>query len=140
MVTFVDPQEADLELHAVDCLVDVVRQTRVEDVVVVAAQLLGFLRGDRDVAESACAGDESASGNVQRKRRGAGGGVDLLRQPVRSGEPQEALDPAQLGLIVGALDGRDAVVGDPAADLVEGRMVIEVPTQRYDVLRRAPSQ
>jgi len=34
MVAFIDPQESDLELQSVDGLVDVVGQTRVEDVVV----------------------------------------------------------------------------------------------------------
>jgi hypothetical protein len=67
MVTLVDPQESDLELHVVDRLVDVVRQPGIEDVVVVPAHQVRVLRGDGDVAESACAGDESAAAEVQRQ-------------------------------------------------------------------------
>ena len=79
-------------------------------------------------------------GISQRQGCGAGGGVDLLGEPVGPGEPQEALDSSQLGFFLGALDGGYAVVDDAAIDLVEGRVVIEVPTQRDDVLGRSPPQ
>ena len=71
---------------------------------------------------------------------GAGGGVDLLGESVGPGEAQEALDSAQLGFFLGALDGGHPVVDDAATDFVEGRMVVEVPTQRDDVLGRSPPQ
>ena len=140
VVAFVDAQESDLELHAVDRLVDVVGQSGVEGVVVVAADLVRLLREQGDVTESACAGDESGAGYLQGHGCGAGGGVDLLGKPVGPGEAQEAFDSAQRGLLVGALDGGYPVVDDAAVDFVEGRVVIEVPTQRNDVLGRSPPQ
>jgi hypothetical protein len=109
-------------------------------VVVIPPDLVWLLRGEGDVAESACAGDESAAGYVQGERCRAGGGVDLLGEPVGSGKAKEALDAAQLGILLRPLDGRYPVVDDPATDLVEGRMVVEVPTQRDDVFGRPPSQ
>ena len=65
MVTLVDPQESDLELHAVDRLVDVIGEPRVEDVVVVAVHQVRLRRSEREVAQSAYAGDESAAEDVQ---------------------------------------------------------------------------
>ena len=111
MVTLVDPQEADLELQPVDRLVDVVRQPGVEDVVVVAANQVRLLRGDGDVAESACAGDESAAGYLERKHCSVRGRVNLLGETVGPGEAKEALNAAQLGVIIAAFDGRHAVIG-----------------------------
>ena len=142
VVALVDPQEPDLELQAVDRLVDVVRQPRVEDRVVVAAHLVRVLGGDGDVAQSACAGDESAAGGMSSGcGDGAGAGVDLLGQSVGSGEPQEPLDAAQRGFLVRALRDGHPVVGDAGEISSKVAWSSSCQPERDDVLgRTAPQQ
>jgi hypothetical protein len=135
VVALVDSQEPDLELDAADGFVDVVREARVENRVVVAAHLVRFLRRDRDVSQPGLSGDETAgNAHVQWRVTGAGAREDLLHQAVGAGEPREALDTAQRRLFSRPLGDRHAAPDDPVEDFVECVVVVEFPAERGDVL------
>ena len=141
VVSLVDPQEADLELESADGLVDVVGQPRVQHRLVVAAQLMGLRRGDGDVAQTRCAGDEPAARrHVQRRRVASCAGEDFLGQPVGSGEADQPFHAAQRGLLVGALGHWYPMTPDAGEDGVERVVIVQVPAERGDVLGRAALQ
>ena len=67
-------------------------------------------------------------------------GEDFLRQAVGAGEPHQALDAAQRGLLRGALFDRHAVPGDAGEDFVERAVVVDVPPEGGDIFSRAALQ
>ncbi|GJN96247.1 hypothetical protein NJB1907f44_43200 [Mycobacterium marinum] len=138
VMSLVDPQESDLELDAADRLIDEVAQSRVEHGVKVAADLVWPLRRDGHVSDAAGAGDEAASrANVQWRWAWARLGVDLLGQAVGPGESREPRHPAQGGLFGRTFDDRDALAPNPIDDFLECVVVVELPAQGRDVLRRS---
>ena len=71
-----------------------------------------------DVAESSCAGDESAAGDAQRKQSVARDGADFLGQSVGAAELDAPLNAAQFGFLVAALGH---MLTDIALDLLDER-------------------
>ena len=140
MVSFVHPQEPDLELHAVDGLVDEIGEAGVEYGAVVAVHLMRLLRRHRHVAHPGVTGDEPAGRHVQRGVAGVRAGEDLLGQAVGSRKAHQAFNAAQRGLLACALGDRYAVRGHAREDFVEGAVVVELPAEGDDVLGRTVPQ
>ncbi len=57
-----------------------------------------------------------------------------MRQAVGAGEPHQTLNAAQPGLLGGSFDNRHTVASNPGEDFVERAMVVDLPSERGDVL------
>ena len=134
VVALVDPEEADPQACARDLVDHPVRESGVEDAVVVAADALGCLGRDGDMPHARGAGHEASLEHPQRRRRRVGGREDLGRRALRAGEAPETLDPAQPALLLGALGDRQPDIGDATEDDLEGLVVIDEPAESRDVL------
>ena len=78
--------------------------------------------------------EATADPHVQRGRAGAGTGEDLLGQAVRPGKAHQPFHTAQRGFLVGALGDGNAVAGDARQDGVKCGVIVELPSQRGDIL------
>ncbi len=138
VVSLVDPQEPDLHLQAGHVLVDVVRQPRVEDGLVVAAHRLRFARDHRHMPESGLTRHPAGADHSHRLRSGNRRCEDFLCDAFRAGEAPQPLHAPQGRFLGCRLDDRDPALGDPRDDAVEGFVIVDLPAQRDDVLGRAP--